>query len=208
MADDAARAERHAIADGDISGNAYTGIHTNAVTKRGARGHGGQRMDQGGETGRWYSGRGHDARPVAKTAVAANSTDEPSPVKPLGIAQPAENRQARKSAFSGFGIVKQTDDVPDTGQTILVSTAENKLYVRRGGQGEHDDGADAGAGRRGGAQTTARARSTATASGASPSTSASTSSVCWPASGGGVVTASESDRRIGQPGTRNRPRVG
>jgi lipoprotein-anchoring transpeptidase ErfK/SrfK len=29
---------------------------------------------------------------------------------------------------------KQTDDIPDTGQTIIVSTAENKLYVRQGGQ--------------------------------------------------------------------------
>jgi len=29
---------------------------------------------------------------------------------------------------------QQTDDVPDTGQTIIVSTAENKLYVRRDGQ--------------------------------------------------------------------------
>ena len=29
---------------------------------------------------------------------------------------------------------KQTDDVPDTGQTIIVSTAENKLYLRRNGQ--------------------------------------------------------------------------
>lgn len=31
-------------------------------------------------------------------------------------------------------VAKQTDDVPDTGQTILVSTAENKLYLRRNGQ--------------------------------------------------------------------------
>lgn len=31
-------------------------------------------------------------------------------------------------------VAKQTDDIPDTGQTILVSTAENKLYVRRNGQ--------------------------------------------------------------------------
>jgi len=31
-------------------------------------------------------------------------------------------------------VAKQTDDVPDTGQTILVSTAENRLYVRRNGQ--------------------------------------------------------------------------
>jgi lipoprotein-anchoring transpeptidase ErfK/SrfK len=31
-------------------------------------------------------------------------------------------------------VAKQTDDQPDTGQTILVSTAENKLYVRSHGQ--------------------------------------------------------------------------
>jgi lipoprotein-anchoring transpeptidase ErfK/SrfK len=31
-------------------------------------------------------------------------------------------------------VAKQTDDVPDTGQTIIVSTAENHVYVRRGGQ--------------------------------------------------------------------------
>jgi lipoprotein-anchoring transpeptidase ErfK/SrfK len=29
---------------------------------------------------------------------------------------------------------KQTDDVPDTGQTIIVSTAENRVYVRNNGQ--------------------------------------------------------------------------
>ncbi|HSP16083.1 MAG TPA: L,D-transpeptidase family protein [Thermoanaerobaculia bacterium] len=29
---------------------------------------------------------------------------------------------------------RQTDDVPDTGQTILVSTEENKVYVRQNGQ--------------------------------------------------------------------------
>jgi len=29
---------------------------------------------------------------------------------------------------------QQTDDVPDTGQSIIVSTAENKLYLRRNGQ--------------------------------------------------------------------------
>ncbi len=31
-------------------------------------------------------------------------------------------------------ISKSTDDLPDTGQVIIVSTAENKLYVRRDGQ--------------------------------------------------------------------------
>jgi lipoprotein-anchoring transpeptidase ErfK/SrfK len=31
-------------------------------------------------------------------------------------------------------IAKQADDAPDAGQTIMVSTVENHLYVRRGGQ--------------------------------------------------------------------------
>lgn len=31
-------------------------------------------------------------------------------------------------------VAKKTEDVPDTGQTIIVSTAENKLYVRQNGQ--------------------------------------------------------------------------
>ena len=31
-------------------------------------------------------------------------------------------------------IAQQTDAIPDTGQSILVSTEENKVYVRRGGQ--------------------------------------------------------------------------
>jgi len=31
------------------------------------------------------------------------------------------------------GVAKQTEDVPDAGQTIVVSTVENHLYVRRGG---------------------------------------------------------------------------
>ncbi|HKS25539.1 MAG TPA: L,D-transpeptidase family protein [Thermoanaerobaculia bacterium] len=31
-------------------------------------------------------------------------------------------------------IAQQTSDVPDTGQTIVVSTAENKLWLKRGGQ--------------------------------------------------------------------------
>jgi lipoprotein-anchoring transpeptidase ErfK/SrfK len=31
-------------------------------------------------------------------------------------------------------VAKQTTDLPDTGQTILVSTEENRLYVRRNGQ--------------------------------------------------------------------------
>ena len=31
-------------------------------------------------------------------------------------------------------VAAQTNDAPDTGQTIIVSTAENKLYVRQGGQ--------------------------------------------------------------------------
>jgi hypothetical protein len=31
------------------------------------------------------------------------------------------------------GVAKQTEDLPDAGQAIMVSTVENRLYVRRGG---------------------------------------------------------------------------
>ncbi|MCU1228947.1 MAG: hypothetical protein JWO97_1831, partial [Acidobacteria bacterium] len=49
------------------------------------------------------------------------------------LRQSAEQRQAELAQLQNkvAGVAKQTDDVPDTGQTIIVSTAENKVYVRR-----------------------------------------------------------------------------
>lgn len=48
----------------------------------------------------------------------------------------AEQRAADVHALQNRleGVARQTEDVPDTGQTIIVSTTENKLYVRRDGQ--------------------------------------------------------------------------
>jgi len=52
------------------------------------------------------------------------------------LRESAEQRQAELAQLQNkvAGVAKQTDEVPDTGQTILVSTAENKVYVRRNGQ--------------------------------------------------------------------------
>ena len=48
----------------------------------------------------------------------------------------AQQHQAALSQLQSkiADVEKQTDDVPDTGQKIIVSTAENRLYVRQNGQ--------------------------------------------------------------------------
>ena len=52
------------------------------------------------------------------------------------LRQTAAQRAVELSALQSkvHQVAQQADDAPDTGQTIIVSTAENKLYVRRGGQ--------------------------------------------------------------------------
>ncbi len=52
------------------------------------------------------------------------------------LRQGADARAAEVTALQSKLQVlqKQTEDVPDTGQTIIISTAENHLYVRRNGQ--------------------------------------------------------------------------
>ena len=52
------------------------------------------------------------------------------------LRQGANARAAQVNALQSKlqTLQKQTEDVPDTGQTIIVSTAENHLYVRRDGQ--------------------------------------------------------------------------
>ena len=90
---------------------------------------------------------------LASFAIAGetiNIRDEPA--RPRGRDRPHDQRALRQQSkrsrdtatqkTAGVNalqaklqdVAKQTDDVPDTGQTILVSTAENKLYVRRDGQ--------------------------------------------------------------------------
>jgi len=48
----------------------------------------------------------------------------------------AESRAAELNALQSKvqGVARQSEETPDTGQTIIVSTAENKLYLRKGGQ--------------------------------------------------------------------------
>ena len=48
----------------------------------------------------------------------------------------ADRRAAEVSALQArlAGVTREEETIPDTGQTILVSTEENKLYVRRNGQ--------------------------------------------------------------------------
>ena len=52
------------------------------------------------------------------------------------LRETAAQKAAELSALQGKvqQVAQQSADQPDTGQTIIVSTAENKLYVRRGGQ--------------------------------------------------------------------------
>src|SRR5258708_2073644 len=68
---------------------------------------------------------------VIDRMIAARTGD-----KATLLRERAARKSARVSALQAKlrTVVDRTDDVPDTGQTIIVSTAENKLYVRDGGR--------------------------------------------------------------------------
>lgn len=77
-----------------------------------------------------------DLRRLDRLAVIDQMIAERSGNKAGKLRQSAVQRAAEVNALQSQvqTIERQTDDVPDTGQTIIVSTAENKLYVRNGGQ--------------------------------------------------------------------------
>jgi len=77
-----------------------------------------------------------DLRRLDRLAVIDQMIAERSGNKAGKLRQSAVQRAAEVNALQNQvqTIERQTDDVPDTGQTIIVSTAENKLYVRNGGQ--------------------------------------------------------------------------
>ncbi|MEA2569012.1 MAG: hypothetical protein QOI24_1013 [Acidobacteriota bacterium] len=77
-----------------------------------------------------------DSRRLDRVAVVDQLIAERTGNKAEQLRQSAEQRQAELAQLQSkvAGVVKQTDEVPDTGQTIIVSTAENKVYVRRNGQ--------------------------------------------------------------------------
>ena len=77
-----------------------------------------------------------DIRRLDRSKMVAEMIAERTGAKAGELRQSATQRTAELSALQNKvqTVEKQTDDIPDTGQTIIVSTAENKLYVRQGGR--------------------------------------------------------------------------
>ncbi|MDQ6803200.1 MAG: L,D-transpeptidase family protein [Acidobacteriota bacterium] len=77
-----------------------------------------------------------DIRRLDRSRMIEEMIAERTGAKAGELRQSATQRTAEVNALQGKvqTVEKQTDDIPDTGQTIIVSTAENKLYVRQGGQ--------------------------------------------------------------------------
>jgi lipoprotein-anchoring transpeptidase ErfK/SrfK len=84
--------------------------------------------------GEWINIR--DTRQLDRLAVIDRMIAEHTGNKAGELRQSAAQRAVELNALQSKvqTIERQTDDTPDTGQTIIVSTAENKLYVRKGGQ--------------------------------------------------------------------------
>jgi lipoprotein-anchoring transpeptidase ErfK/SrfK len=84
--------------------------------------------------GEWINLR--DIRRLDRAAMIDEMIAERGGGKAGVLRQTSARRAAEVSALQNKvnSAEQQTDDVPDTGQTIIVSTAENKLYVRLGNQ--------------------------------------------------------------------------
>lgn len=77
-----------------------------------------------------------DERRLDRLAMIDSMIADRIDSKTGNLRQTATQRAAEVNALQSRvqHAAQQSDDQPDTGQTIIVSTAENKLYVRRGGQ--------------------------------------------------------------------------
>lgn len=77
-----------------------------------------------------------DARRLDRVAVIDQMIAERTGNKAGDLRTSAQQKQAELAALQNKvdSATKQTDDLADTGQTILVSTAENRVYVRRDGK--------------------------------------------------------------------------
>ncbi len=77
-----------------------------------------------------------DLRRLDRLAIIDQMIAERSGNKagPLRDAAAARATQVSRLQSKIQNVQQQTSDVPDTGQTIVVSTAENKLWLRRNGQ--------------------------------------------------------------------------
>ncbi len=81
--------------------------------------------------GEWINVR--DARRLDRLAMIDQMIAEKNGNKAGHLRQTSARRSAEVNVLQTKvrTVEQQTDDVPDTGQTIIISTAENKLYVRR-----------------------------------------------------------------------------
>jgi L,D-transpeptidase catalytic domain len=77
-----------------------------------------------------------DLRRLDRVAVIDRMIAERTGNKAAELRESAVRKTAQVNALQAKlqNVAQQTEDVPDTGQTIMVSTAENKVYVRRNGQ--------------------------------------------------------------------------
>src|SRR5512132_3010624 len=84
--------------------------------------------------GEWINMR--DMKRLERVAVVDEMIRQRNGGKEERLRTAAEQKAAEVNALQSqmAGVQKQTDDIPDAGQSIIVSTAENKLYVRRDGQ--------------------------------------------------------------------------
>lgn len=84
--------------------------------------------------GEWINMR--DLKRIERVAVVDRLIAEQSGGKAEALRQSAQAKSAEVSALQRQmqAAAKETEDVPDTGQKIVISTAENKLYLRENGQ--------------------------------------------------------------------------
>ena len=77
-----------------------------------------------------------DEQRLDRVAAIDKMIGERAGNKATALRDTATQKTARVTALQAKlqDVAKQADDVPDTGQVILVSTAENRLYVRGKGQ--------------------------------------------------------------------------
>lgn len=84
--------------------------------------------------GEWINLR--DARRLDRVAMIDQLIAERRGGSVGALRQTANQRAAEVSALQSKvqNVERQTQDVPDSGQSLIVSTAENRIYLRRGGQ--------------------------------------------------------------------------
>ena len=77
-----------------------------------------------------------DQKRLSRLSLVDQMIEERLGVKAGELRKTTESRAAEVNTLQNRvqQVAQQTDDLPDTGQTIVISTAENRLYVRRGGQ--------------------------------------------------------------------------